>query len=527
MSSTNPNTRPRFDPSPCDPRNLKCPTLVNDGSSWLPLIFCPAAFPSEIFEIAVSQLIHHPEYNSTLILRSDTVAEMTSEFPPSIPKLEGKHLTRVIHRKLLARRPGRDGSLEQYCSLYTSEAHGDSTHPAFPDTLLLTPIVHEGGSLPYYHPAVSHLAFRYIPSSPPTLRIEVVPLPGTPIDLNSRLYRTCLALLDTLDRYGWGALTNYKKRVHHDCLVPRETYQDLYLVMRERHKHLVDTWQEVTDPLKHVFEDIGIATYLMLLWKDTYTTPSSEDTQEADSEEPWKSWPRPPGGFLDFGCGNGLLTHILVQEGYDGFGIDLRARTSWSHYPESTQAHLHVYSFDPSSSFSMPTAPDLANPYFKPSLFLIGNHADELTPYLPVLSTIHSFSGYLSIPCCAWSFDAKYERTTTPLFPLPVAPSNSDPKAEMSWEAFSETLNLGGDGGKSSYSMYRVWLASLSVWCGWEVECEMLRIPSTRNWAIIGRRRSKTIDPEEAMENAMDILEGVFRRGIFKARKPEGKDNAH
>ena len=49
-------------------------------------------------------------------------------------------------------------------------------------------------------------------------------------------------------------MTNYKKRVQHDCLFSREAYQDLYLVMRERHKGLVDTWQEVTDPLKHVFE---------------------------------------------------------------------------------------------------------------------------------------------------------------------------------------------------------------------------------------------------------------------------------
>jgi tRNASer (uridine44-2'-O)-methyltransferase len=35
--------------------------------------------------------------------------------------------------------------------------------------------------------------------------------------------------------------------------------------------------------------------------------------------------------------------------------------------------------------------------------------------------------------------------------------------------------------------MYRIWLASLSLHCGWQVECEMLRIPSTRNWAIIGK----------------------------------------
>ena len=49
-------------------------------------------------------------------------------------------------------------------------------------------------------------------------------------------------------------MTNYQKRVQHDVLVPREEYQDLYLIMRERHKGLIETWQEVTDPLKHVFE---------------------------------------------------------------------------------------------------------------------------------------------------------------------------------------------------------------------------------------------------------------------------------
>ena len=50
-------------------------------------------------------------------------------------------------------------------------------------------------------------------------------------------------------------------------------------------------------------------------------------------------------------------------------------------------------------------------------------------------------------------------------------------------------LNLGGDGSNSSsYSMYRIWLASLSLHCGWKIECENLRIPSTRNWALVGKR---------------------------------------
>jgi len=127
-------------------------------------------------------------------------------------------------------------------------------------------MVSPGSSLPYYHPTVSHLAFRYISSEPPSLRIEAVLLPNTPTDLNSRLYRTCLSLLDTLHRYGWGTMTNYKKRVIHDCLVPREAYQDLYLIMRERHKYLVDLWQESTDPLKHVYE----VTILLCRWLRKY-----------------------------------------------------------------------------------------------------------------------------------------------------------------------------------------------------------------------------------------------------------------
>ena len=112
------------------------------------------------------------------------------------------------------------------------------------------------------------------------LQIEVIPLPGTPTDPNSRLYRTCLALLETLHRYGWGAMTNYKKRVIHDCLVPRETYQDLYLIMRERHKYLVDTWKEVTDPLKHVFE---VKTSVIILFMIIYMFPGHWDSYISDA----------------------------------------------------------------------------------------------------------------------------------------------------------------------------------------------------------------------------------------------------
>lgn len=170
-------------------------------------------------------------------------------------------------------------------------------------------------------------------------------------------------------------------------------------------------------------------------------------------------------------CGNGLLTHILTAEGYAGVGIDLRARTSWSHYPSSTQSQLRVEALDPTALGDLETIS--THPYLRPGVFIVGNHADELTPWVPVLATICSASGYLSIPCCAWAFDARYQRSRDDAYPI--------------LDGFVGSLNLGGDGGNtSSYSSYRIWLASLSLHLGWRVECEALRIPSTRNWAIVG-----------------------------------------
>ena len=157
-----------------------------------------------------------------------------------------------------------------------------------------------------------------------------------------------------------------------------------------------------------------------------------------------------------------------------GSGFDLRARASWSHYPVETQAQLHVHAFDPTDDALDPSLTIIRN------AFIIGNHADELTPWVPVLATLHDAAGYLSIPCCAWAFDSKFERASSSGYPLPEA-------IGMTMEQFIESLNLGGDGSNaSSYSMYRIWLATLSVQCGWVVECETLRIPSTRNWAVVG-----------------------------------------
>jgi len=297
----------------------------------------------------------------------------------------------------------------------------------------------------------------------------------------------------------------------------------------------------------------------MLLWKDTYgpeTIAPDPPVGASADVEPWRRWPRPPGGFVDLGCGNGLLTHILISEGYTGHGFDLRARTSWTHYPPSTQSHLVVRALDPtgssSSSSSGGSAEAEADLLLPAGCFLIGNHADELTPWVPLLATRFHASGYLSIPCCAWALDARFDRARdVPLCAVDAA-----------------TLNLGagegGEGGEgsvnSSYALYRVWLAALSVHCGWAVEVEVLRIPSTRNWAIvgeytlsfhvprghwwrwwrvwlplffvslglsliIGRKRVGSLDA--ASHNIEELIEGVRKRGQFKTRRPEGKAGDH
>ncbi|KDQ60435.1 hypothetical protein JAAARDRAFT_125782 [Jaapia argillacea MUCL 33604] len=573
MSNT---PRPQFLPTPCPPDSPIPPLIFTSTSpigdqkieEAIPVIQCPADFPLSIFEEAAMLLVNHPEYNSTLILRSELIATYTSPpFPPSTPQIKGYEPTKAYYRKLLPRRPTRDASLEQLCTLYTKspdpheledmKTQGSEDDPLYttPTLLVLTPLPSPSTPLPYYHPQVSQISFHLHPPSSPTLLISLLPLPPTsqndqdPTNPSSRLHRTSLSLLQTLHRYLHGTLTSYKKRTAHDLLIPRDEYQDLYGVMRERHKGLVEEWREVTDPLKHVFEDIGIATYLMLLWKDTFP-PEGEEQEEKLEEEPWKKWGRPPGGFLDLGCGNALLTHILLSEGYKGYGIDVRARKSWDGYPESTRERLVVGGVDPlalvgSCEDASRSCEDTPSPSSSdqnqintilntPQMFLIANHADELTPWVPVLSTLMDSSGYISIPCCAWAFDERFTRGrgADEFFEEPSSLQTKDARElqrpnEQSLSSFITSLSLGSEGSSSSsYSSYRIWLAGLSGWCGWVVECDNLRIPSTRNWAVVGRKKLPT-PPEQTLERAKSIILQTKERGLFRVRKPEGKAGEH
>lgn len=47
--------------------------------------------------------------------------------------------------------------------------------------------------------------------------------------------------------------------------------------------------------------------------------------------------------FVDLGCGNGLLVHILTEEGHKGRGIDIRPRKIWDLYkPPATLEVIYL-----------------------------------------------------------------------------------------------------------------------------------------------------------------------------------------
>lgn len=92
--------------------------------------------------------------------------------------------------------------------------------------------------------------------------------------------------------------------------------------------------------------------------------------------------------FVDLGCGNGLLTFLLVSEGYDGFGVDIADRKIWPALCKNniddmlrgkTLLSIQLsYIFIP---FSLVEALYPSKITYPTTEWLIGNHADELVPW--------------------------------------------------------------------------------------------------------------------------------------------------
>lgn len=389
-------------------------------------------------------------------------------------------LERSLVRRIVPRKPLRDPVINQTCAIHTrridkslstekaSQQNSDreTTLPTTDqDSVLVTYIPHikSPAECPFYLPpakAVGILYHNYTISVHYQLydedRNSEVPFAELPD--SDRMIRIALHLLETPYKHSFGAKAGYKKRVYHDVVVPKVDFQNQYIHLKAKYsKEFVSNWVESTDPKKHVFEDIAIAAFIIELWSRIYH--NSKDTFT----------------FVDVGCGNGLLVNILIQEGYKGYGIDARARKSWATYPEHVQKHLkeqviipkilidetplRTYQAEGDSTVhkykDLLQNPAVNTAEFPENTFLIGNHSDELTVWLPLFCC-----PFIVIPCCSYSLNGTRTRYT---------PKNAN--------------------SKSTYASLVDHVEEVAQKIGWVVEKEVLRIPSTRNTALIGKTR--------------------------------------
>ena len=536
---------------------------------WIPILEHGCEFPPQVFVEVMLNLIKNPNINSSHLFRADILYDshgiLASSDEENVQNnligtwkkhgifnvdLADLKLERTIIRKLIPRNAQLDNSLVQTCHLFRSK----ETSPGEKNLVLYLPHVSAPDEVPHYHPAVRGIAFLHDwkPSEPykesqcgpkpGTIAIHYAPYPST--ELTDRLRRTAYQLLSVLHKHGRGSLAGYVKRVHLDQIIPQQRVQDTYAALKAKHaKRLIDHWVEQTEPSKHVFEDLGIAAFLIELWRDTY---GDGQTQADARENSRNGFP----GFVDIGCGNGVLVDVLIKEGYQGWGFDARKRKTWDTFTPDVRANLKQLILIPQPILDMnpdlklddietrsplppsggtctlspnlPPPPQFHNGIFSPSTFIISNHADELTPWTPLLASL-SHSAFLAIPCCSHDLSGARARaranphkttsnTAEPL--LTTNPSVNTPNNITTNSTNSTVTNPNtttqttkkkinepekGDltllspqsraNGKqpSAYSSLVSWVVALAEEMGYVVEKEVLRIPSTRNVAVIGR----------------------------------------
>jgi tRNASer (uridine44-2'-O)-methyltransferase len=477
------------------------------GVRWTPLFKQSCSFPPEIFRSVMLNLIRNPNINSNHLFRADISLEVSieSDFPPEsndashVVHFEDFKLNTIMVRTMIPRKPKLDKPMDQTCLLYEkSDEEGNKNSLVAYISHIQTP-----QETPYYHPAVRGIGFLH--KFNPKTQDGEISIHYSFFDLEPRspkLEKTAEHLLVVLHKHGKGSAAGYVKRVQHDVIIPQVRVQNTYARLKAKYgRELCENWAETTDPTKHVFEDLAIAAFLIELWEDIYKD---------------KTFP----GFVDIGCGNGLLVHILIEEGYSGWGFDARRRKSWENWSPKAQENIKEMVLIPSmlqtashtenevenvqehkveeqpSKIQISEETKIHNGLFPTKTFIISNHADELTPWTPVLANI-SQSCFMMIPCCSHA---------------------------LSGAKFRPPPSKEAGASKSQFASLVAWVSGITKDCGWVVETEMLRIPSTRNTAVIGRARHipfEDVVVEDIVsshggaagweENAMKLMKGATR----------------
>ena len=439
-----------------------------------------------------------------------------------LPSYDGRPPHRTVIRRLIPRNTNIDKPLDQACHFYDLDAGRKA--------IIYVPEVDRGEDMPWYHPPIKALAYEYkinstIDTPGAKLSIRYQAFPDAPTPLPSRLHRTFLSLLNTFIRLakhpGRGDRGNDEDHQMEnissslaaslkDTIIPQHLVQDTYARLKHTYAtDLIARWVEQTEPSKHVFEDLSIAAFLIELWKQMYNG---------------KAFP----GFVDLACGNGVLVYILIKEGYHGRGFDARRRKTWSVLgiddclaemicvPKPFLDTLRLTSDDAISG-----AP-VHDGIFHPSTFIISNHADELTPWTPLLAALSSPSQplpFLAIPCCSHALSGAKHRYTPKdgqssafVNGQEDQPANGDLRALRA--AKSNAAKHQDD--KSQYACLTRKVVAIAEELGIEIELTMMRIPSTRNIGIAGNRKPTARSVEDDMQRMALSEEDASQSALTK-----------
>ncbi|OAG04912.1 DUF1613-domain-containing protein [Paraphaeosphaeria sporulosa] len=535
-----------------EPVDLANTSVADSGlppEIWTIVQSAPANFPPQYFLDVSRNLLENPNLTASHLSRAELSyksftdasynpeASHPQELAGIIKHLKPDHQPRLILggvpgyklewtvvRKLIPRNPKLDEALQQTCHLYTSTEQvilpakdgSNSKFDAERYLVVYIPHVANVDSIPFYHPKVRGVAILYtfLNQPPPgvapgTLSLYYDLFSERPLE--NRMSRTALKMLEIIHKHARGRVKGYQKRVHHDVIIPQKTFQDTYAYLKgEYARELIDNWVEQTPAQKHVFEDLGIAAFLIELWTDMYGgTPKAYD--QPDSVDPQdrehlrlelqtvrrslaqQAFP----GFVDIGCGNGLLVYILNKEGWKGWGFDARRRKTWDTFGESYQQHVKEMLLVPEVLQKLVIDESIANgspPWqnglFPRGTFIVSNHADELTAWTPVLAYL-SDSPFMAIPCCSHDFGGTRFRAPYHRKHFPSPTTNTAKQV-------------------SAYTSLCSYVAHLSAQMSWVPEKEHLRIPSTRNIAIIGRKRNEIAGKgtlEERLRFVSEVVE--------------------
>ncbi|CAI2347658.1 unnamed protein product [Caenorhabditis sp. 36 PRJEB53466] len=217
-----------------------------------------------------------------------------------------------------------------------------------------------------------------------------------------------------------------------NSLIDKESYTRTYRNLRDTYgRPICAQWTENSDPKKTVFEDCGIASYVHEL-VETDILPK-------------------PKKYVDIGCGNGLLVHLLNKSGFSGYGMDVRQRKVWKTLLKDED--LREMAVNPQKIVQN-------EPHFDADVdLLIGNHSDELTPWIPVMAAKLNCNFFL-IPCCPFNFFGRYSNNGSHLGPRRFV---------------------------SQYESFFEWTVSVAERLGFHVKIDRLAIPSTKRLCIVGR----------------------------------------